>query len=122
MDGSLGNFLCLQDWFGEAIRMLEEQRRLVAASGGTEADLLKVDVLRGDVLARSGNAGEALKVFVKVAANRLSDVENWQEAITLAAATGAREAYRELCLAGVLRFTSTAQDKTAFAIASGLLD
>jgi hypothetical protein len=102
--------------------MLEEQRRLLAASGGTEADLFKVDVVRGGVLARSGNAGEALKVFVEVAANRLSDVENWQDAITLAVATGARETYRELCRAGVLRFASTAQGKTALAIADGLLE
>ncbi len=75
---SLSHILCLQDRFGEAIRMLEEQRRLLADSGGSEADLLEVDAERGHVLARAGNAGEALPIFVEVAVNRLSDVENWR--------------------------------------------
>lgn len=119
--GALGDILCQQDRFGEALRMLEEQRRLLAASGGTEADLLNVDVRRGNVLARSGNAGEALKVFVGVAANPLSTAEDWQAAAALAIATGKLETYRELCRSAVLRFASTAQGRTAYAIAYGLL-
>jgi hypothetical protein len=101
--------------------MLEEQRRLLAASGGTEADFFQVGVLRGGVLARSGNAGDALKVFVDVAANPLSGVDEWQSATPLALATGQMETYRKLCRSGVLRFASTAQGKTALAIAFGLL-
>lgn len=42
--------------------MLGEQRRVLADGGGSEADLLQVDAWRGDVLARSGSAAEALKV------------------------------------------------------------
>ena len=45
--------------------MLEEQRRLLATRGGSEADLLQMDALRGGVLARSGNTGDALQVFVE---------------------------------------------------------
>jgi len=119
--GELRDILCRQDRFGEAIRMLEEQRRLLAASGGSEADLLDVDVLRGGVLARSGNARDALKVFLEVAGNRLSEADDWQSTMTLALVTGEQQTYRELCRAGVLRFASTAQGKTAFAIAFGLL-
>jgi len=120
--GALSNILCQQDRFGEALRMLEEQRRLLAASGGSEADLLKVDVLRGGILARSGNTGDALKVFVEVASNRLSEADDSLSAIFLALATGQLDSYRELCRSAVLRFASTAQGKTAYPIALGLLD
>ena len=120
--GALVNILCQQDRFGEALRMLEEQRRLLAASGGSEADLLKVAVLRGGILARSGNTGDALKVFVEVAANQLSEADDSLSAILLALATEQLEIYRELCRSAVLRFASTAQGKTAYPIALGLLD
>ncbi len=119
---ALGDILCQQGRFEEAIRMLEEQRRLLADSGGSEADILKVDVQHGDLLARSGNAGEALPVFVEVAAHRLSDVGDWGNAIVLAVATGEHETYRELCRTGVLRFASTAQGLTAAGMAQGLLE
>lgn len=94
---------------------------MLAASGGSEADLLQVDALRGDVLARSGKAREALKVLAELAANPLSDAENWRCAAILAEATPAHETYRELCRIGVLRFASTAQGITALAVADGLL-
>jgi hypothetical protein len=122
--GGLADILCRQDRFGEAFRMLEAQRRVLADSGGTEADLLnllRVDSMRGHGLARFGNAKEALKVFVEVAGNRLSDAEDWNRAAMLAVATGDHSTYRELCRTGVLRFASTAQGKTAMAIAEGLL-
>ena len=118
---ALGNVLCRQERFGEALRMLEEQRRLLAVSGGTEADMLKLGVLRGGVLGRSGNAVEALKVFVDLTANPLSTADDWQSATSLALATGQLETYRQLCRSGVLRFASTAQGQTALAIAFGLL-
>ncbi len=80
---ALANNLCKQGRFGEALRMLEEQRRVLADRGGSESELLKVDALGGEVLARSGNAGEALKVFVKVSSHPLSDVGSWGSAATL---------------------------------------
>jgi tetratricopeptide (TPR) repeat protein len=119
--GALVSILCQQDRFGEAIRMLDEQRRFLATSGGSKADLLKVDVLRGGILARSGNTGDALKVFVEVAANRLSVADDSLSAILLALATEQLETYRELCRSALLRFASTAQGKTAYPIALGLL-
>jgi serine/threonine protein kinase/tetratricopeptide (TPR) repeat protein len=118
---TLSNILCRQDRFGEALRMLEEQRRVLADRGGSETDLLKVDALRGAALARSGNAGEGLKVLVEVAANRHSDTQNWFDAAILAVATGDHETYRTLCRTGVLRFASTAQGLTAIHISGGLL-
>jgi hypothetical protein len=110
--GALSYYLCQQDRLGEALQMLEAQRRLLADSGGSEEDILKVDLMRGELLARSGNAEEALKIFLNAAANRRPDAGNWSIAVNLAVATGDRETYRGLCRTGLLRFASTAQGGT----------
>ena len=118
---SQNDALCRQDRFADATRMLAEQRRLLADRGGTEADLFKLEMLRGAVLARSGNTREALPVFSALAADRLSDVLSWHSAIWLAVAAGDRAACQQLCRIGVLRFASTAEGLVAAHLADGLL-
>src|SRR5881396_2760647 len=68
----LSNVLCLQERFDEATAMLDEGRRRLAASSGSEEALARVDVLRGAVLARSGQARKALPILEAVATNRFS--------------------------------------------------
>ncbi len=118
---SLTDALCIQDRFADATRMLEEQRRLLASRGGSEADLIRVDALRGAVLARSGNAREALPIFAALATNRLSDVFAWHSAVRLAVAVGDHESHRHLCRIGVLQFASTAEGQVAAYVTDGLL-
>ena len=54
--GELSGALCGQDDFAEATAMLKAQSSLVADGGGSKGDLVKMEVLRGAVLARSGSA------------------------------------------------------------------
>ena len=115
------DILCRQNRFEEVVRMIEDQRRVLTDGGGSEADLLRLDRLRGATLARSGNAEEALGLLLNVAANPHSDADDWSNAAFLAVATGNLQTHRELCRTGVLRFASTAQGLTAVAIAAGLL-
>jgi hypothetical protein len=76
----MSNTLCRQDRFAEATAMLEEQRRLLVTRGGSGRYLVRLDALRGAVLARSGNAREALPILETVATNRLCDVMDWMNA------------------------------------------
>ncbi len=82
------NILCLQDRFSEALRLMEEEKRVLADSGASESNLLRLDAMRGEVLARSGNTGEAMKVLMQVAANPLSNADYLYNAAVLAVATG----------------------------------
>jgi len=116
----LSNTLCRQDRFAEATAMLEEQRRLLVSRGGSGTDLVRLDALRGAVLARSGNAREALPILEAVATNRLSDVMDWFNAAFVANATGDHDSFERLRQTCFLRFTSTVEGKAALLVVAGL--
>jgi tetratricopeptide (TPR) repeat protein len=134
----LSNTLSGQDRFAEATAMLEEQGRWLKTHGGSPTDQVGLEALRGEVLARSGNAREALPILEAVATNRLSKVEDWHRAANIAAATGDHAAFERLSRVCWLRFGSTVEggaamtvlfglfqqpmDERALALARGLLD
>jgi tetratricopeptide (TPR) repeat protein len=116
----MSNTLCRQDRFAEATTMLEEQRRLLVTRGGSATYLVRLDALRGAVLARSGNAREALPILEAVATNRLSDVMDWLNAAIVANATGDQDSYQRLRRICALRFTSTVEGNAALLVVAGL--
>ena len=118
---AMGDILCRQGRFEESLRMLQEQRRVLASRDGSEADLLQLHALRGETLARSGNAEDALKAFLAAVSHPLADSEMWNRAAVLAAVTGDLATHRELCRIAVLRFASSAQGKAASRITAGML-
>jgi hypothetical protein len=120
MVAELSNTLCRQDRFAEASARLEEQRQSLAAAGGSEEELVRLDALRGAVLARSGNGQEALPILEAVATNRLSGAVDWRVAATVATAVGDRESFQRLCDIGLIRFASTIEGYAATHIATGL--
>ncbi|MBC7853468.1 MAG: hypothetical protein IAF94_08535, partial [Pirellulaceae bacterium] len=117
----MSNTLCRQGRFAEATAMLEEQRRLLVTRGGSGTYLVRLDALRGAVLARSGNAREALPILEAVATNRLSNVEDWQHAANAAAATGDHASFERLSRVCWLRFGSTVEGVAAIHVLFGLL-
>ncbi len=116
----LSNTLCRQDRFAEATAMLEEQRRLLVTRGGSGTYLVRLDALRGAVLARSGRAQEALPILEAVATNRLSDVMDWMNAAFVANAIGDHDSYQRLKRICALRFTSTVEGNAALLVVGGL--
>ena len=116
----MSNTLCRQDRFAEAIAMLEEQRRLLVTRGGSGTHLVRLDALRGAVLARSGNARDALPILETVATNRLSDVMDWMNAAIVANATGDHDSFQRLRRICSLRFTSTVEGNAALLVVVGL--
>jgi len=116
----LSNTLCRQDRFGEATAMLEEQRRLLVTEASAGTSLVRLDALRGAVLARSGNAREALPILEAVATNHLSNVMDWLNAAVVANATGDHDSFRRLRRTCALRFTSTAEGNAAAIVVVGL--
>ncbi len=118
--GQLSNILCRQDRFTEATAMLEEQGRWLKTHGGSGTDQVRLDVLRGSVLARSGNAREALPILEAVATNPLSDVQDWLGAAWIAAATGDRASFERLIRICWLRFGSTVEGQAALMVVAGL--
>ena len=118
--GELSNTLCRQDRFAEATAMLEEQGRWLKTRGGSGTDQVRLDALRGAVLARSGNAREALPILEAVATNRLSDVEDWLIAAVVAAGTGDHASFQRLSRICWLRFGSTVEGNAALFVVTGL--
>jgi serine/threonine protein kinase len=116
----MSNTLCRQGRFAEATAMLEEQRPLLVTHGGSGTDLVRLDALRGAVLARSGNAREALPILEAVATNRLSDVMDWMNAAFVANAIGDHDSYQRLRRICSLRFTSTVEGNAALYVVAGL--
>lgn len=49
------------------------QRHVLMAQGGKESDLLEMEKIRAEVLARSGNPQEALPVFIELMKNEPVD-------------------------------------------------
>jgi len=116
----MSNTLCRQGRFAEATAMLEEQRRLLVTRSGSGTDLVRLDALRGAVLARSGNAREALPILEAVATNRLSDVMDWLNAAIVANATSDQDSFQRLRRICALRFTSTVEGNAAVLVVAGL--
>lgn len=116
----LNNTLCRQDRFAEATAMLEEQGRWLKTHGGSPADQVRLEALRGEVLARSGNAREALPILEAVATNPLSGVGDWHRAASGAAVTGDQASFERLSRICSLRFSSTVEGSAAITIVVGL--
>lgn len=118
--GEWNNILCRQDRFTEATRRLEEQRPWLKAHGGSLTDLVRLDALRGEDLARSGHAQEALPILEAVATNRLSTVQDWYTAAIVAASVGDHASFERLSRVCWLRFGSTIEGGAAIAAVIGL--
>jgi hypothetical protein len=119
--GALNNILCRQDRFTEATTRLEEQGRWLKAHGGSPADQVLLDALRGSVLVRSGNTREAVPILEAVATNRLSNSYAWNRAANAAAAAGDRDSFERLIRTCSLRFSSTVEGTAATDVLYGLL-
>ncbi len=117
----LNNVLCRQDRFTEATTSLEEQGRWLKTHGGSPTDQVRLEALRGEILARSGNAREALPILEAVATNRLSTVEDWFRAAKIAAATGDHDSFERLSRICSLRFSSTVEGAQALGVLFALL-
>jgi serine/threonine protein kinase len=113
----MSNTLCRQGHFEAASRMLEEQRLLLS---GFAKDVVRLDALRGAVLARSGKAREALRILEAVATSPLSGVMEWYNAAVVANFTGDQDSYQRLRRICYLRFTSTAEGNAAGLVLGGL--
>lgn len=118
--GELSNTLCRQDRFAEATAMLEEQGRWLKTHGGSPTDQVRLEALRGEVLARSGNAREALPILEAVATNRLSTVMDWFRAAMIAASVGDHASFERLSRICWLRFGSTVEGTKAMNTVAGL--
>ena len=116
----LSNMLCRQDRFAEATAMLEEQGRWLKTHGGSPTDQVRMEALRGAVLARSGNAREALPILEAAAANPLSEVRVWWAAAMVAANTGDHDSFQRLSRVCWLRFGSTVEGTAALIVLAGL--
>lgn len=119
--GELSNTLCQQDRFAAATALLEEQGRWLKTHGGSPMEQVRLEALRGEVLARSANAREALPFLEAVATNRLSTVRDWNRAAYIAAATGDHAAFERLNRVCWLRFGSTVEGMAAIRVLYGLL-
>jgi serine/threonine protein kinase len=116
----LGNSLCLQDRFTEATAMLEEQGRWLKTHGGSGRDQARLDAGRGTVLARAGNAREALPILETVLANRFSSVGEWGIAAGVATGLGDHASFERLSRICWLRFGSTVEGQSALVVVIGL--
>jgi serine/threonine protein kinase len=116
----LSNTLFRQDRFTEATAMLEEQGRWLKTHGGSERDQVGVDAGRAAVLARSGNAREALPILEAVATSRFSTVQDWTIAAGVAAGTGDHASFERLSRICWLRFGSTVEGQLAVLVVIGL--
>jgi hypothetical protein len=119
--GELINTLCRLDHFSEATTLLEEQGRWLKTHGGSGTDQVRLDALRAEVLARSGNAQKALPILEAVATNPLSTVDDWNRAANTAAATGDHASFERLLQICSLRFSSTVEGSAANSVLYGLL-
>lgn len=116
----LSNTLCRHDRFAEATAMLEEQGPRLKTHGGLPTDQVRLDALRGEILARSGNPREALPILEAVTTHRLSEVRDWMEAAIVAAATHDHASFQRLSRTCWLRFGSTVEGAAALDVLAGL--
>ncbi len=100
--------------------MVEEQGRWQKTRGGTVEDQVRLDALRGEIFARSGNPRGALPILEAVATDPLSDLQDWCTAANIAVATGDDASYERLSRICMLRFSSTVEGSPALAVVAGL--
>jgi tetratricopeptide (TPR) repeat protein len=116
---TLADALCQQKRFAEAQALVLEQKQELAARD--PRNLLTLDKLTGTILARSGNAKEALPILISVANNSLSSAQDCADAAFVAIGAGDLESYRHLCAIALTRFAAGAEGVNALAIVSMLL-
>ncbi len=116
---TLADALCQQKRFAEAQSLLLEQKQELAARD--PRTLLSLDKLVGTVLARSGNAKEALPILMSVANDPLCSAQDCADAAFVAIGAGDLESYRHLCAIALTRFAAGAENVNALSIASMLL-
>src|SRR5262245_66629654 len=75
----LASALCQQRRFDEATALLQEQKRELAVHGCPPRELLNISKKIGEVLARSGNAKEALPIMMIAATNALGTARDCVE-------------------------------------------
>jgi hypothetical protein len=117
----LASSLCQQKRFDEATALLREQKRELAAHGCPARDLLNITKKIGEVLARSGDAKEALPIMMSAATNSLGTARDCVETAFVAIGSGDAEDYRRLCGIGLLRFTAGAEGINALSLSEMLL-
>jgi tRNA A-37 threonylcarbamoyl transferase component Bud32 len=115
------NALCRQKRFADAVSLLEEHERGLAAAGCPPRTLLFIRKAVGEVLARSGNAREALPILRAAAMDELGTVHDCADAAFVALGSGDVEAYRRLSAIGLARFAAGAEGFAALRLAETLL-
>ncbi len=117
----LASALCQQKRFDEATSLLWEQKRELAAQGCPPRDLLNLLKKIGEVLARFGNAKEALPIMMTAATNSLGTARDCVETAFVAIGSEDVATYRRLCGIGLLRFTAGAEGINALSLSEMLL-
>jgi len=119
---TLADALCRQKRFAEAEFLLRDQKDELSARGDCPPGaLLAIERQIGEVLARSGNATEALPILMSVATNSMGMVYDCAAAAMVAIGSGEMENYRWLCAIALTRFTAGAEGINALNIANILL-
>jgi hypothetical protein len=119
---TLADALCRQKRFAEAEFLLRDQKDELSARGDCPAGALHaIERQIGEVLARSGNATEALPILMSVATNSMGLVYDCTAAAMVAVGSGDLENYRRLCAIALTRFTAGAEGINALNIANILL-
>jgi serine/threonine protein kinase/tetratricopeptide (TPR) repeat protein len=113
--------LCQQERFADAASLLREQKRERSAHSCPPRALLAIEKKLGEVLARAGNAGEALPVLMSVATNSLGTAQDCVEAAAVAIGSGDLKCYRHLCGIGLLRFPAGAEGINALSLSEMFL-
>jgi len=116
---TLADALCQQKRFAEAQSLVLEQKQELAARD--PRTLLWLDKLVGTVLARSGNAKEALPILMSVASDSQGSAQDCADAAFVAIGSGDLESYRHLCAIALTRFAAGAENINALNIVSMLL-
>jgi serine/threonine protein kinase/tetratricopeptide (TPR) repeat protein len=119
---SLADALCNQKRFDEAESLLRDYKDELSARGDCPPGVLHaIEREIGAVLARSGNATEALPVLLSVATDSMGMVYDCTAAAMVAIGSGDLENYRRLCAVALTRFAAGAEGMNALNIANILL-
>jgi hypothetical protein len=119
---TLADALCQQKRFSEAESLLRDHKDELSARGDCPPNALHaIERQIGEVLARSGNATEALPILMSVAGDSMGTVYDCAAAAMVAIGSGDLENYRRLCAIALTRFTAGAEGMNALNIANILL-
>ncbi len=119
----LADALCQQKRFSEAGSLLQEQKEELSAilSGRDLRCLVMLEKQLGEVLARAGNAKEAVPILMSVATNSLATAQDCAEAAFVAIGSGDLEDYWKVCGIALSRFAAGAEGINALNLAGMLL-